>query len=105
MKPEHRFYRDRQGAVLGHSRTLIAVECPGQDDMPIYEYLCDDCGAKFDKFVRHPGSEEVLCPSCGKDRLTQQFTTFTSPVKGRFKDTSRPPWADNIRPEGYVPDH
>lgn len=73
--------------------------------MPIYEYVCDDCQTRFEKLVLHPDRDKVLCPACGRDHLTQQFTAFTSPVKGKFKDTSRPPWADNIQPQGYEPDH
>jgi putative FmdB family regulatory protein len=37
--------------------------------MPIYEYLCDDCGSKFEKLVRSSqASAEVECPPV--ERLT-----------------------------------
>lgn len=48
--------------------------------MPIFEYLCADCGTKFEKLVRR--SEEVACPSCGKDHLEQQLSTFAAHANG-----------------------
>ena len=49
--------------------------------MPIFEYLCDDCGTKFEKLVRN--GEKVLCPSCGEARLTTQFSTFAAHANGK----------------------
>jgi putative FmdB family regulatory protein len=46
--------------------------------MPIFEYLCEDCGSKFEKLVRRPGAEQVLCPSCGESHLEQQFSSFAA---------------------------
>ncbi len=46
--------------------------------MPIFEYLCEDCGSKFEKLVRRPGAEQVLCPSCGQGHLDQQFSAFAA---------------------------
>jgi putative FmdB family regulatory protein len=45
--------------------------------MPIYEYLCQGCGNKFEKLVRQAGEADALvCPSCGGKRLNQEFSTF-----------------------------
>ncbi len=47
--------------------------------MPIYEYLCEACGDKFEKLVRR--TEEVLdagCPTCGQKHLKQEFSTFSA---------------------------
>jgi putative FmdB family regulatory protein len=49
--------------------------------MPIFEYLCDDCGNKFEKLVRN-GENGVHCPSCGQDHLKQQFSTFAAHANG-----------------------
>jgi len=46
--------------------------------MPIFEYVCEDCGNKFEKLVRRPGADEVLCPSCGQSHLEQQFSSFAA---------------------------
>jgi putative FmdB family regulatory protein len=51
--------------------------------MPIFEYLCEDCGNKFEKLVRRPGVDEVLCPSCGEGgHLEQQLSTFAAHSNG-----------------------
>ncbi|MBZ5601498.1 MAG: zinc ribbon domain-containing protein [Acidobacteriia bacterium] len=71
--------------------------------MPIYDYVCKDCNIRFEKLVLKPDRDQVLCPKCGKDNLEQQLGTFTSPVKGRFRDTSRPSWAEHPHPEDYNP--
>ncbi|HZO52263.1 MAG TPA: zinc ribbon domain-containing protein [Bryobacteraceae bacterium] len=44
--------------------------------MPIFEYVCEDCGTKFEKLVRNGAS--VACPGCGQDHLKQQFSTFAA---------------------------
>jgi putative FmdB family regulatory protein len=54
--------------------------------MPIFEYLCEDCGSKFEKLVRRSASENdangVHCPSCGQEHLKQQFSTFSARANG-----------------------
>jgi putative FmdB family regulatory protein len=51
--------------------------------MPIFEYLCEDCGSKFEKLVRRPGVDEVLCPSCGEGgHLEQQYSSFAAHSNG-----------------------
>ena len=51
--------------------------------MPIYEYLCDDCGTKFEKLVRSSqASIGVECPSCGETRVTEQISTFAAHANG-----------------------
>ncbi|HEY1755621.1 MAG TPA: zinc ribbon domain-containing protein [Bryobacteraceae bacterium] len=50
--------------------------------MPIFEYLCEDCGSKFEKLVRRPGVDEVLCPTCGQSHLEQQHSTFAAHSNG-----------------------
>jgi putative FmdB family regulatory protein len=46
--------------------------------MPIFEYLCDDCGTKFEQLVRNRASNDVLCPSCGENHVTTQLSTFAA---------------------------
>jgi len=45
--------------------------------MPIYEYVCEDCSARYEKLVRSNG-EAVACPKCGSAKRTLQFSTFSS---------------------------
>jgi putative FmdB family regulatory protein len=47
--------------------------------MPIYEYLCASCGNKFEKLIRRSEAEAAVsaaCPSCGKQELKQEYSTF-----------------------------
>lgn len=51
--------------------------------MPIHEYLCDDCGSKFEKLVRSSqASAAVECPSCGEAHVTQLLSTFAAHSNG-----------------------
>ena len=50
--------------------------------MPIFEYLCEDCGNKFEKLVRRPGADEVLCPSCGQSPSGAAASTFAAHSNG-----------------------
>ncbi len=54
--------------------------------MPIFEYLCDGCGTKFEKLVRR-SEDSTLCPSCGDSHVTTQYSTFAA---GTTKDSSMP---------------
>jgi putative FmdB family regulatory protein len=63
--------------------------------MPIFEYLCEDCGNKFEKLVRRSASERstsendasgLHCPSCGQEHLKQQFSTFAAHANGASKE-------------------
>jgi putative FmdB family regulatory protein len=57
--------------------------------MPIFEYVCDDCGTKFEKLVRR-GGDQVVCPSCGESHLTTQFSTFSAHANGKSAQSQAP---------------
>jgi putative FmdB family regulatory protein len=67
--------------------------------MPIFEYLCRACGARFEKLVLKPATDKVACPECGKRKLEQQISSFTSPVDGRHKPKPTP---HPEYPDGYL---
>lgn len=47
--------------------------------MPIYEYICQDCGDKYDKLVRSRLAKvELKCPKCGSPRGEKALSTFAS---------------------------
>ena len=48
------------------------------EDMPIFEYACNDCGNKFEKLVRRSDADAVRCPACGEGHLTTQYSTFAA---------------------------
>ena len=43
--------------------------------MPIYEYVCDGCQQRFERYVRAWG-ESVSCPRCGGRSLEKQLSRF-----------------------------
>ena len=56
--------------------------------MPIFEYVCDDCGSKFEKLLRRAGDAAGECPSCGRSHLSEQLSTFAAHANGRPKEAS-----------------
>lgn len=59
--------------------------------MPIYEYLCQDCGARFEQLLRRAAdAAELSCPSCGKKRLAPQLSVFAAHTAAP-KQASGPP--------------
>ena len=40
--------------------------------MPIYEYVCGDCGTQFELLVR--GGKTPSCPSCESENLDRQLS-------------------------------
>lgn len=42
--------------------------------MPIFEYLCKQCGHRFEKIVQ--GAMVPECPSCKATRLEKQISAF-----------------------------
>jgi putative FmdB family regulatory protein len=51
--------------------------------MPLYEYACRDCGARFEVLQRMGAdSTEVACPKCGGQQVAKQLSTFASAVSG-----------------------
>jgi putative FmdB family regulatory protein len=47
--------------------------------MPIYEFECRECGARFEKLVQKASEKpEVKCPACAGNKLEEQISTFAS---------------------------
>jgi putative FmdB family regulatory protein len=43
--------------------------------MPIFEYICETCGTKFEELVRS-ADEQVTCPQCGKKQVEKLYSPF-----------------------------
>jgi putative FmdB family regulatory protein len=69
--------------------------------VPIYEYLCADCGTGFEKFVRYPETDVVACPSCGRNNVVQQLSLFGFPVPGKLKPRYAGPDARDFKPHDH----
>jgi putative FmdB family regulatory protein len=47
--------------------------------MPIYEYVCLECGRMFEKLVRTTQNQgELKCPLCGHQRLEEKISAPAS---------------------------
>ena len=46
--------------------------------MPIYEYVCDECKARYERIVTTAKNTAPACPKCGSARSTIQFSTFAA---------------------------
>ncbi|GHS91670.1 hypothetical protein FACS1894139_08500 [Planctomycetales bacterium] len=44
--------------------------------MPLYEYVCDDCGEKFEVLTAR--GVRVACEKCGGKKVTKAFSTFAT---------------------------
>lgn len=49
--------------------------------MPLYEYVCQQCGKRFEVLQRMGATAEGLsCPSCGASEVAKALSTFASSV-------------------------
>jgi putative FmdB family regulatory protein len=49
--------------------------------MPLFEYDCKGCGARFEALVRS-AEDRPRCPKCNGKRLEKRFSTFAAATKG-----------------------
>jgi putative FmdB family regulatory protein len=55
--------------------------------MPIYEYLCDECGTRYERVVLSR-SPTIACPKCASERQTLQPSVFRTTSKSAFANGS-----------------
>ena len=59
--------------------------------MPIYEYICQDCDTKYDKFIRSLLAKiELECPQCGSARAEKALSAFSTNSSSRAAVSSTP---------------
>lgn len=47
--------------------------------MPIYEYICNDCGRQFEELVRSASGERtVRCPGCESKAVQRRLSVFAA---------------------------
>jgi putative FmdB family regulatory protein len=49
--------------------------------MPIYEYVCDDCGERYERIVMSR-KQAIACPKCESTKRTIQLSVFAAPSNG-----------------------
>jgi putative FmdB family regulatory protein len=45
--------------------------------MPLYEFDCEDCGARFEEIV--PAGGRAPCPACGSQRVRRRLSQISPP--------------------------
>jgi putative FmdB family regulatory protein len=49
--------------------------------MPIYEYVCDDCGANYERIVMNQ-KQSITCPKCESAKHTIKLSVFSAHGNG-----------------------
>jgi putative FmdB family regulatory protein len=51
--------------------------------MPVYEFICTDCGKPFEELVLSGGNiNEVACPTCQSQNILKKISIFASNPSG-----------------------
>ena len=51
--------------------------------MPLFEFVCSQCGGQFEELVRSASYVEgVQCPDCQSTQVKKKVSTFASKVTG-----------------------
>ncbi len=59
--------------------------------MPIYEYDCQDCGARFDKLVFLTSQPKpVVCPECSSGQVSKRLSLIAPSGGGKTLGESAP---------------
>ncbi len=58
--------------------------------MPIFEYECRDCGAKFEKIVNTSNGNTIVCKNCQSRRVSKLLSVFAV-AGGASKELSAEP--------------
>ena len=73
--------------------------------MPIYEYVCDNCGHYLEALQKLSDEPLVFCPECGDAALRKQVSAAAFRLKGTgwyetdFKNSDKKKPADNVEKE------
>ena len=46
--------------------------------MPIFDFICNNCGQSFDVMIKNKEKDSVLCPECQSKDVKQQLSIFYS---------------------------
>ena len=61
--------------------------------MPLYEYTCENCDARFEKLVKSmTGKQKIECPECKSTKTTRSISVFAA-VSGSSKSSAPAPRA------------
>lgn len=72
--------------------------------MPVYSYICKECGTKFDLLIGVTSKdEEKICKKCGSKNIEKSIASFGVGVSSDKSNssTSGPSCPTGICPTGY----
>ncbi len=59
--------------------------------MPLYEYRCTDCGARFEQLRRMSEADrDLTCPKCRSAKVKRELSTFASKMEGGLGPCGQP---------------
>ena len=47
--------------------------------MPLFEYYCADCNAKFELLVSHKHANDIVCMKCQSEKVRRLLSVFAAP--------------------------
>lgn len=50
--------------------------------MPLYEYVCKKCGARFEEMTTFAKADEMTCIECGSKKVERLASTFACSTDG-----------------------
>ena len=56
--------------------------------MPIYEYVCNDCGEEFEQLV-FSSDKVIKCRKCGSANTAKKMSLFAMKTGSRFVGTAK----------------
>ncbi len=72
--------------------------------MPIYEYTCKACNAKFEHLHRSMSADEkVKCPTCGSAKTARALSVFAVGAESPKSSAPSSPCARCGNPNGSCP--
>lgn len=51
--------------------------------MPMFEFVCAECGHSFEELLRNTDAvSSLVCPKCGSPNVRKKLSTFASRISG-----------------------
>ncbi|MGD8305750.1 MAG: zinc ribbon domain-containing protein [Ignavibacteria bacterium] len=56
--------------------------------MPIFEYHCNECNAKFELLTSDKNNQQVNCPECNSTQTKKLFSAFSTSTSSSYPANS-----------------
>lgn len=72
--------------------------------MPVYEYLCVNCGHDFEQFQHFTEDALTVCPNCKQEKLRKVYNSVGIVFKGKgfYANDHRSPSGGNGKNNGHA---